>query len=531
MTQLPGNSEFRRARRVASVFAAALLGFITLQGSSWLMALTTFEFFLRLFGGPRSSLLAILLGPERTVGRGAPSGAPPDGRGADAALFFISLVGWILAAGFSLTLPATVLFMLALLLSVAEAVTGRPVLAAAARPSGSDATDANARTPTLAGRIDAALQRFTRDATQGRQVRLRAAMVAVSALAAAALGMLGLKLYARQLGIRTDSFHNDLNYWAADAELGFVNRANIDEFNHFVLRDHTNSRGFRHARETKIPKPRGRTRIVALGDSVTWGVGVDERHNFCGLLEAGLAKHGDHDVVNAGVIGYSAWQEWRFFEQRVLPLEPDIVLINLCENDVLPTQDPFDNLRGILTRHFTGLLEDRDNGLTAEERKQVEELIRLQKGESVWGGLGSAPAELQETARRVLVRMPYEHLARRCENEGIRLICLLIPPVRFDPVFESLVETLKPVLESSAIEAIDFRELLSTQGEPRAPASGLEFRGRLPFRLRDLENIRLHQRMEWIHRERNYIDSVHLSRRGHAVVAEEVRRRLLRDRE
>ena len=46
-------------------------------------------------------------------------------------ILIISLVGWILAAGFSLTLPATVLFMLALLLSVAEAVTGRPVLAAA----------------------------------------------------------------------------------------------------------------------------------------------------------------------------------------------------------------------------------------------------------------------------------------------------------------------------------------------------------------------------------------------------------------
>jgi lysophospholipase L1-like esterase len=526
MTQDASGSNLQRARRVAGAFAALLFGLITLRGSMGLMALMTFEFFLRVFGGVRSSIVAILLGPGRVVGANAPDIALRGGRRSDVLFFALALGGWILAAGTPLALPATAVFMLATLFSLAEAVTGRPLLNAASRQSGRESIGAMLRPSTVIGRIDAALQRVVRKATQGPRVRLRLAMIVVSALLAIALGLGGLKLYARQLGIRTASFHNDLNYWEPDPELGFVNRANIDEFNHFVLRDRTNDRGFRHSRETKIPKPDGTTRIVAIGDSVTWGVGVDERRNFCGLLEAGLAIHGDFEVVNAGVIGYSAWQEWRFFEERVLPLEPDVVLINLCENDVLPTQDPFDNLRGILTRHFNGLLEDPDNGLGADDRMRIGELILLQEGDSVWGGLGSAPAELQETARRVLVLTPYEHLARRCESRGIRLICLLIPPVRFDPVFEGLVETLKPVLEGSSIETIDFRELLSTEGEKPAPAAGLGFRRWLPFRLRDLENIQLHRRMEWIHRERNYFDSVHLSRRGHAVVAEEIQRRL-----
>src|SRR5260370_29076108 len=67
----------------------------------------------------------------------------------------------------------------------------------------------------------------------------------------------------------------------------------------------TNSLGFR-GREVASPKPRGRLRIVAIGDSVTFGWGVNDTETFCSQLEQMLHKRfpdRDLDVVNLAVGG------------------------------------------------------------------------------------------------------------------------------------------------------------------------------------------------------------------------------------
>jgi lysophospholipase L1-like esterase len=103
----------------------------------------------------------------------------------------------------------------------------------------------------------------------------------------------------------------------------------------------TNSRGFR-GREVEIPKPHGRLRIVALGDSVTFGWGVNDADTFCYQLEQQLrtGRPGlDVDVVNLAVPGYATRQEVALLKRNLADLQPDVVLVGFYANDLPDTLD------------------------------------------------------------------------------------------------------------------------------------------------------------------------------------------------
>jgi lysophospholipase L1-like esterase len=103
----------------------------------------------------------------------------------------------------------------------------------------------------------------------------------------------------------------------------------------------TNSRGFR-GREVEIPKPPGRLRIVALGDSVTFGWGVNDADTFCNQLELQLRAQRpglDLDVVNLAVPGYWTRQEVTLLKRHLAELQPDVVLVGFYANDLPDTLD------------------------------------------------------------------------------------------------------------------------------------------------------------------------------------------------
>jgi lysophospholipase L1-like esterase len=81
-----------------------------------------------------------------------------------------------------------------------------------------------------------------------------------------------------------------------------------------------------------IPKPRGRKRILILGDSVAYGTGVERDQTFAKLLERRLDGV---DVIDSGVPGYSAYNEVEYYRARGRELEPDLVIVAVCLNDVV----------------------------------------------------------------------------------------------------------------------------------------------------------------------------------------------------
>lgn len=77
-------------------------------------------------------------------------------------------------------------------------------------------------------------------------------------------------------------------------------------------------------------------RILALGDSVTFGWGVDQDKTFAARLESLLPGrlHRPVRVINSGVGGYNTVQEVTYFKQDGIALQPDLVLLTYVQNDI-----------------------------------------------------------------------------------------------------------------------------------------------------------------------------------------------------
>jgi hypothetical protein len=94
-----------------------------------------------------------------------------------------------------------------------------------------------------------------------------------------------------------------------------------------------NERGYRGTLHAGRPGP-GVTRIVMLGDSVTFGSGVADAETFSALLDA----RPELEVVNLGVDGYGTDQALLRLEREGLGYEPSVVVLNFCVRN-----DYFDN--------------------------------------------------------------------------------------------------------------------------------------------------------------------------------------------
>ena len=96
-----------------------------------------------------------------------------------------------------------------------------------------------------------------------------------------------------------------------------------------------NNLGFRGT-EQPIQKVPNTFRILVLGDSLTFGQGVEESEMYTSVLKKALvAKLGPAiEVINTGVMGYSAVDEMNLLNQIGELLKPDLILIGFYENDV-----------------------------------------------------------------------------------------------------------------------------------------------------------------------------------------------------
>ena len=107
---------------------------------------------------------------------------------------------------------------------------------------------------------------------------------------------------------------------------------------------HTNGRGF-NAREVSYAKPAGAIRIVALGDSSTFGWGVESSLAYPHVLEEVLRRRHPGlriEVVNLGVCGYSTLQGRVLLQREGTRYEPDVVILSYGSNDYSRVPESFD---------------------------------------------------------------------------------------------------------------------------------------------------------------------------------------------
>ncbi|MAG62159.1 MAG: hypothetical protein QGI93_05210 [Planctomycetota bacterium] len=122
----------------------------------------------------------------------------------------------------------------------------------------------------------------------------------------------------------------------ADPALGWRLRTADLAFGESGVPLRINSAGFRD--QEWLPPGSGQAsilRIAVLGDSVTFGAGVEESERWTELLEASIraeAPQREVVVMNLGLPGYTLEQMAQCYERIVRPYEPDLVLLAL--NDI-----------------------------------------------------------------------------------------------------------------------------------------------------------------------------------------------------
>ena len=189
-------------------------------------------------------------------------------------------------------------------------------------------------------RIENVVQQTSRDLSKARVWLIRVALM----LFGLALGAVLIETGLRVAGGLRDSkaggaselrglhrFRPDLP-WLFELRPGAEGRISEKDSAFYRI----NADGLRdsvHAR----PKPDGVFRVVVMGDSVSFGYGVEEAEAYPQVLEALLSElvpESRIEVVNLGVGGYNAYNEAKLLEGVGQSYEPDLVLVQFCINDL-----------------------------------------------------------------------------------------------------------------------------------------------------------------------------------------------------
>jgi lysophospholipase L1-like esterase len=154
------------------------------------------------------------------------------------------------------------------------------------------------------------------------------------------------------------------------------------------------SDGFRD-REYPVERNASR-RIIFLGDSLTFGWGVEKSKTFKEILEAKLSESKPTEIINFGTGNYNTEQEANLFLEKGLKYKPDAVVVFYFINDAEPTPHESDwkylgrsrivtffwsRLKTALTllrpdmefrQYYSGLYADQDPGWIAAQRAFLE---------------------------------------------------------------------------------------------------------------------------------------------------------------
>lgn len=327
-----------------------------------------------------------------------------------------------------------------------------------------------------------------------------------SILATLAVVELGLRLFFPQPLHPTESFLADGWQTAREGAMGHipnaVGRVTRAEFDVAVK---INSLGLR---EREIPYERTDEvyRILVLGDSQTFGFGVEAEETYARLLEQRLSARAANgkrlrvQTLNAGVIGTGTAHQLYYLQEQGWRFQPDAVVVGFFFNDLIEnTQCRLFGLRGdqlIQTARATGgqsLIHEayhRDRShedvqtVTAPapirparvswlvRRFHLARLLRDRLSSLIQSRAGNAAADPVTRPAMKLTLKLYEELARQCREHHAALLVALIPRPEqcADPGLKSLREEYRaafaalPEKPSQGVGVVDLLQPLRAAG-------------------------------------------------------------------
>lgn len=253
-----------------------------------------------------------------------------------------------------------------------------------------------------------------------------------------------------------------------------------------------NSAGCRDVERT-VGKPSGVNRIVAIGDSFTFGMGVDLDDTYPKQLQRILNRRGmSAEVINCGVIAHNMWQHVRILQSKVFRLTPDVVILGIFEDDVaapipppsanapdFPGHDPFERkgIRGSLRRSYVyNFVSNMEDLLKHRYRARFgSDYVRsISERRKTWGPANPTDLNYRTMAGRLnpQIYSEFKEALRKFVDiaaaADTRVLVVMIPDsVQLgDPHMQAVNRTVRDAAEQIGVPFLDVTPVLEREDDP-----------------------------------------------------------------
>lgn len=189
-------------------------------------------------------------------------------------------------------------------------------------------------------------------------------------------------------------------------------------------------------------------RIIFLGDSLTFGWGVEEEETFATLIEENLNSDSPTEVINFGTGNYNTEQEVNLFLEKGLKYNPDKVVLFYFINDAEITPEK-SGLWFLGYSQFVSFYWSRINSLLNNflPSKSFQEYYESLYDEDQQGWINARKAIIQ--------------LRDICESRGIDFQVVLLPELHDvnNEIFANIYNSLALFLADNNIDYLNLAKL------------------------------------------------------------------------
>lgn len=206
-------------------------------------------------------------------------------------------------------------------------------------------------------------------------------------------------------------------------------------------------------RDKEYPASRGdEHRIIFLGDSLTFGWGVEQEDTFQYILEEELNKERPTEIINFGTGNYNTEQEVNLFIEKGLKYKPDKVVLFYFINDaeVTPVKSGlwFLGYSEFISFYWSRINSMMNNYFPSNSFKDYYSALYDEDQE---GWINSKKALLQ--------------LKEICSENGIQLQVVLLPELHDtkNQIFDGVYNKISLFLEENSIDYVSLANLFKDQ--------------------------------------------------------------------
>lgn len=232
----------------------------------------------------------------------------------------------------------------------------------------------------------------------------------------------------------------------------------VETTDDFSVTYRSNAQGFRSKRAFKDRAKR--QRLAFLGDSYTFGTGVEDEETFAALLERDLRGT---LAYNFGIGGFGIDQMWLTLRNYVLPLNPDLVILSFIRNDLDRSLSAYRLGYTWFEKPSFRLVDDRLVPMTRDNLPPavIRWIHRHSRLYRLWRKAEHSLSRRYAVGYRWrLNRAIFEHIRDDCADAGVPLTVVHIPVGKHNPtpMFER-------ELAAMGIAFLDLGPLLPTNAD------------------------------------------------------------------